>query len=67
MTPAWVRLVALHRAHSQARCFEDFIAEHAGLLDRTLLKRYYSDAIMSSDTTRRTFVAPDVRALPDMA
>ena len=66
MTRAWVRLVALHRAHSQARCFEDFISEHAGLLDRTLLKRHYSDSIISSDTARRTVVAPDVRALPDV-
>ena len=58
--------MAPHRVHSQARCFEDFIAEHGGLLDRTLLKRHYSDSIMSSDTARRTFVAPDVRALPDI-
>jgi hypothetical protein len=64
MTLAWVRLVDLHRAHSRARCFDDFIAEHAGLLDRTLLKRHYSDSLMSSDAARRTFVAPDVRALP---
>ena len=67
LTEAWVRLVAVHRAWTQAGSFSEFIADNDRLLDRHLLDHHYSPALMRSEGARRGFVAPDLRALPALA
>ena len=37
ITMSWLALVAIHRAASDARVFDEFIAGNPGLLDRQLL------------------------------
>ena len=65
MTQAWVRLVAFHRAGSQARTFDRFLAENPGLLDRGLLERHYTRDLLLSQGARAGWIEPDLRALPE--
>ena len=64
ITRAWVHLVALHRAASDAACFDDFIAGNSGLLDRHLLEAHYSRQLLSTPRARARWTDPDLRALP---
>jgi hypothetical protein len=67
ITRAWVHLVAVHRAHSHAASFDEFIAGNAGLLDRHLLRRHYSRGRIASCEARAGWLAPDLRPLPELA
>jgi hypothetical protein len=67
ITQAWVRLVALHRNGSAATTFDEFIADNAGLLDRALLARHYTEKLIASDQARRQRTEPDLRPLPAAA
>src|SRR5690348_13508611 len=67
ITQAWVRLVALHRSSGTATTFDEFLAANAGLLDRRLLARHYSDKLISSERARRHWTEPDLRPLPSAA
>jgi hypothetical protein len=64
ITRTWVRLVAVHRAADAAPTFDDFLEGNAGLLDRHLLGRHYSEAVLGSDEARFAWVTPDLRPLP---
>jgi hypothetical protein len=64
MTQAWVRLVAFHRAGSQALTFDEFLAENPGLLDRSLLERHYTRDLLFSQSARATWIEPNIRDLP---
>ena len=64
MTQAWVRLVAFHRADSQAATFDQFLAENPGLMDRGLLDRHYSRDRLFSPDARAAWIEPDLRELP---
>jgi hypothetical protein len=64
MTQSWVRLVAFHRASSQATTFEGFLADNPGLLDRSLLERHYTRDLLFSDDARSGWIEPDLRELP---
>ena len=69
ITRSWLRLVAVHRARSDAGSFDAFIAQDAnrGLLDRHLLAGHYSSAVLFSDAARREWAPPDLRPLPTPA
>jgi hypothetical protein len=67
ITRSWVHLVAVHMAGSQARSFDEFIAENPGLLDRHLLDRHYSPKLISSPEARARWTEPDLRQLPVLA
>lgn len=64
ITRAWVRLVAVHRAGSEARSFDEFIAGNSGLLDGSLLGRHYSRELIGSSDARAQWLEPDLRPLP---
>jgi hypothetical protein len=62
---AWVRLVALHIDSAGAGdSFDAFIAVNRGLLERGLLERHYSPALLRSERARAAWTEPDLRALP---
>jgi hypothetical protein len=64
ITRSWVQLVALHRLGSDARSFDEFIAENPGLLDRRVLDRHYSRELIASPRARARWTEPDLAALP---
>jgi hemerythrin len=64
ITRCWVHLVALHCAESDAKSFDQFIADSPGLLDRHLLDRHYSPELLSSAEARTRWAQPDLRQLP---
>lgn len=66
ITRCWVHLVAVHRAHSDAAGFDQFIAGNAGLLDRGLLARHYSPELIGSAGARARWTEPDLRPLPPL-
>ncbi len=67
MTDSWLYLVALHRRHSAAETFDEFIEESPGLLDKHLLQRHYLPSTLSSEAARRHWVDPDREAFPPLA
>jgi hypothetical protein len=64
LTRAWVRLVAIHRAASQAKTFDEFIAAHPGLRDRSILDAHYTRDRLWGEAAHRGWVAPELVALP---
>ena len=64
ITLAWLKLVehAVHRApHAN---FETLLAAHPYLLDKTALEAHYSSSLLGSESSRQTFVEPDLTPLP---
>jgi hypothetical protein len=61
ITVAWVRLLATHHE----RNFEEFLAFNEHRLNRELLERFWSPAVLSSDAARLGWVPPDRKALPN--
>jgi hypothetical protein len=57
ITLAWIRLVAA--ASEKAESFDAMLMEHARLLDKNLLNRYYSTELLQSPEARERWVAPD--------
>ena len=57
ITLAWIRLVAV--ALENARDFDAMLGEHPELLDKNLLRRYYSAALLESPEARAHWVEPD--------
>ena len=61
ITTAWVSLLATH----QEATFEQFIAENEHRLNRELLHRFWTPALLASDAARSAWLAPDRAALPE--
>ncbi|WP_201776829.1 hypothetical protein [Streptacidiphilus anmyonensis] len=72
MTRAWVELVAHHLAADDganpARAagadFDAFAARHPELLDKALLSRFYTPQTLAADTSRTTWIEPDLAPFP---
>jgi hypothetical protein len=65
LTRAWLRLVALAEYLTPTlTAFDEFVAKHCWLLDRSVLLAFYSDTCLSSDAARHRWVDPDRRSLP---
>jgi hypothetical protein len=64
ITLSWLRLVAVHVSRWDAPTFDEFMARNPGLLDRKLLSRHFSGAVLGSADARAAWVEPDLRALP---
>jgi hypothetical protein len=65
LTVAWLRAVAARVRADSARSFEDWIASHPRLLDRSFLHNYYSEARLASTQARTNWVEPDRRTLAE--
>jgi hypothetical protein len=65
LTVAWLRLIASRMAGMPRGLDSDsFCGEHPDLLDRPLLRRFYSPGRIASWEAKRRFVEPDLRELP---
>jgi hypothetical protein len=63
ITVAFLSLIAeLHAARHYAD-FESFIADNPDLMDKSILRRWYSPERLLSDIARKTFVMPDGNSL----
>jgi hypothetical protein len=57
ITVAWIRLVAA--ASAGTTDFDAMLAAHPELLEKSLLERYYSSAVLASPEARAAWVEPD--------
>jgi hypothetical protein len=65
ITLAWVRLVAYaDQCLPRSAGFDDVLLAVPDLLDKNMLRRYYSSAVLDSDAARYAFVEPDLEPLP---
>jgi hypothetical protein len=66
LTRAWLLLVSEARTRSAARTSRELLARCPELLDRTLLAKHYSKALLTTPRARAIFVEPDLAPLPDV-
>ena len=67
VTLAWIRLVAAALVETPERHdFTQFLAEHAELADKGLLKKYYSPELLQTNGAREGWVEPDLLPLPNL-
>ncbi|MFQ5563701.1 MAG: hypothetical protein ACE5FO_09045 [Parvularculaceae bacterium] len=59
VTLAYLSAIAEHIANNPDADWEDFIACHEALLDKTLLLRWYDAKRLWSDAARQTFLMPE--------
>lgn len=67
MTRAWVRLVAVHHQRWGAQHFDAFLERNPDLLDRALIRHFYSSDLLDGDRARAAWTDPDLRELPALA
>ena len=67
ITRSWLHFVAVHRQRWGAETFEAFLDRNPELLDRDLVGHFYSRELISSESARAAWVAPDLRYLPALA
>jgi hypothetical protein len=67
MSRAWVEMVAFHVAEADAPTFDEFAAHHRALLDKRLLSRFYSSAVLAGPAARTRWVEPDRSPMPALA
>jgi len=65
VTLAWLRAVAARVGPGEAPSFEEWIARHPRLLDRSFLQNYYSEPHLTSAVARANWVEPDRRPLEE--
>jgi hypothetical protein len=67
VTRAWTEIVAHHvSADLSVTDFEEFAERNPALLDKRLLTRHYTPAVLASPDARAGWVAPDRAAFPWM-
>jgi hypothetical protein len=67
LTLAWMRLVAAALVETpEGFSFEQFIAEHPELSDKSLLAKYYSSELLQTAAAREGWVEPDLQPLPNL-
>jgi hypothetical protein len=67
LTLAWVRLVAAALVETpEGYNFEQFLAAHSQLADKTLLAKHYSEELLQSSAAREGWVEPDLQPLPSL-
>lgn len=65
MTRAWSEIVGHHvDADRTVGDFGEFADRYPALLDKRLLRRHYSSAVLASATARHEWVAPDLAPFP---
>jgi len=63
VTRAWTEIVGHHLA-GEAGDFDSFLARHPRLLDKRLLIRHYTPAVLASAQARSSWVEPDLVPFP---
>jgi len=61
ITHAWILLVSA--AAKQDKDFDAMLLEHPQLLEKTLLSRFYSAALLQSPEARQRWIEPDLEPL----
>jgi hypothetical protein len=61
---AWVEAVGYHAAEHPAEDFDAFAEANPGLMDKRLLSRFYSSAVLASADARGGWVEPDREPFP---
>ncbi len=68
ITRAWTEIVGYHveadQAAGQAGDFADFAGRHPALLDKRLLSRHYSAAVLARPAARAGWIEPDLAPFP---
>jgi hypothetical protein len=65
MTRAWTEIVGHHVLSDPAITgFTEFTGRYPALLDKRLLSRHYSSALLASPAARNGWVQPDLTAFP---
>ena len=65
MTMAWTKVVGLHvQADPSVADFGEFADRYPALLDKRLLRRHYSPALLASTAARVGWVEPDLTPFP---
>jgi hypothetical protein len=65
MTGAWTAIVGQHvHADPAITDFSEFADRYPGLLDKRLLSRHYSSALLASQAARSEWVQPDLTPFP---
>ena len=64
VTQAWVQLLGSARGRAPGASFEELLAANPELLDKHLIERYYSPALLHSEAAHLLFVLPDREPLP---
>ena len=63
ITLLWMRLVA-SAGPAASDDFDEFLARHPQLLDKDILRRFYSKALLDSPAAKSGWMEPDLEALP---
>jgi uncharacterized protein YfiM (DUF2279 family) len=67
LTMAWMRLIAAALVETpEGKTFEQFMAAHPELSDKSLLAKYYSNELLQSAAAREGWVEPDLQPLPGL-
>jgi hypothetical protein len=67
LTSAWTRLIHVAmRSYGPYASFEKFCEEHPHLLQKQLLRAFYSRPHIGTEHAKRHFVAPDLAGLPEV-
>ena len=64
ITQAWLHLTAYAAGLAGGGGFEDALAAYPSLLEKELLGKFYSPALLASAEARRDFAPPDIGPLP---
>ncbi|MDI3324007.1 hypothetical protein QKW35_06430 [Pontibacterium granulatum] len=65
LTEAFVRLIALRQANTQASRFDQFLEQNTDIVDNALalIHRHYSEGLLKTDEAKTRSVAPDLLPL----
>lgn len=61
ITVGFLAVIAERQAHGNFSCWRDFIAANRDLMDKNILRRWYREEELRSQTARATFVLPSAR------
>lgn len=67
LTLFWMRLVAVALVETpDGLAFEEVLAAHPELRDKTLISKYYSQELLQTSAAREGWVDPDLQPLPEL-
>ncbi|MCA1833443.1 MAG: hypothetical protein LC750_12085 [Actinobacteria bacterium] len=64
MTRFWILVVAEAAVREGANSFDDLVARHPELLDKSLALKHWTPAVLNGEAAKRHWVEPDAIALP---